>query len=382
MNNPYYGSIGVEFEGTLAYTTLPALVTNFPNPLETDDPPWIGVTVTSVSNTTDLIGTGLSGVGPTTDVNGSTGTPGSAPGIWVYDANPQDPSFGSWFNITSYTSTPRSSIPSANKDDLIYGPTGTDTAAGGPGYPNTPGPDDNYQLFFPQSNATWSDVAIVPEADGSDPPTEVMFAALGSVGIGQAATFDTNPNDLNYGDVTGVAADGVFFSTSFPNFAPTVDVGGPAPDQANAGPSFFNPGPAQPQLTTWMSGNIWTGTVPAGNAVYTPDNEIKTSFINVLDATAPSFEGPGTPEFPYDVGPFAHQPFPAIPARATMATSIPRTASWAPRSAASSYKYSPAAPIAWNRMKDSHPKSSRRRTASISLRTVLETTASQPYSPK
>ena len=38
--------------------------------------------------------------------------------------------------------------------------------------PNTPGPDDDYRLYFPQTNATWSDIAL--DSQGR------LFAALGS----------------------------------------------------------------------------------------------------------------------------------------------------------------------------------------------------------
>src|SRR5262249_19843040 len=52
-----------------------------------------------------------------------------------------------------------------------------------PNPPKDPGPDDNYLVFFPQQNATWSDVALVHTDisntnNGSQSP--VIYAALGT----------------------------------------------------------------------------------------------------------------------------------------------------------------------------------------------------------
>ncbi len=96
-----------------------------------------------------------------------------APGIWRYDAT------GHWFNLTGVVSNFR-----ATQKGQLAAP------------PNTPGPDDDYRIEFPQSNAVWSDLTLVyfdttrPEDTlnppftypGMEPAVPVLYAALGIPG--------------------------------------------------------------------------------------------------------------------------------------------------------------------------------------------------------
>jgi autotransporter-associated beta strand protein len=231
----YTGGITITFEGNLSFTTLPALVTSFPLPTQVTPPaPAIGVVVSAVS-------------GPTTDVNGTTGVAGQTPpGVWMYDA-----ASGTWNCLTNVTSTVRASDPSANAADLIYGPDGYM-----PGEPDTPGPDDDYRIFFPQANATWSDVSITFNSETGQP---ILFAALGSSSIGTVNT------------AAGVPANGVYWSTDFED---AVD--------------------GDPQDVTWFVGNPYTGSASAGDAIFTPDNEYKDQFPTTM------FNFPSTNPFQTD----------------------------------------------------------------------------------
>src|SRR5262249_34064233 len=70
-----------------------------------------------------------------------------------------------------------------------------------PNPPGTPGPDDNYLVSFPQSNATWSDIALIftdisNTNNGSRSP--VLYAALGT----------------SSGDGTHSLANGVYWTES------------------------------------------------------------------------------------------------------------------------------------------------------------------------
>ncbi len=228
------GGITVTFEGTLSNINLNALETNFPLPQQVTPPaPAIGVQISAVS-------------GPTTDVNGTVG----GPGVWMYNSGNQ-----TWNILTDTVSVARSSINSQNKSDNIYGPGGTLGGMTG-SEPGTPGPDDNYQAFFPQSNATWTDVAITFDSQTGQP---VLFAALGSSDIG---TVDTP---------AGTPVNAVYWSTDFEDAV------------------FGNPA-----SVTWFEGNPWTGSVSGGNAVYTPDNEDASMFPQTM------FNVPATNPFSTD----------------------------------------------------------------------------------
>jgi len=76
----------------------------------------------------------------------------STVGVWRFMSN-------QWFNLTSVTSFQRSS------------------AGGVSGAPNTPGPDDDFTVSFPQSGATWSDLALVGSSKTNN---LILYAALGT----------------------------------------------------------------------------------------------------------------------------------------------------------------------------------------------------------
>ena len=64
-------------------------------------------------------------------------------------------------------------------------------------FPNTPGPDDNYQIAFPQTNATWTSLTLT--ADGT------LFAALGTAaGSFTGLYYDTTTLMTSPADVNGV----------------------------------------------------------------------------------------------------------------------------------------------------------------------------------
>lgn len=81
--------------------------------------------------------------------NGATGNVG----VWRYNG-------ANWFNLTGVVSTARGTQ------------AGGGAPASNPNPPNTPGPDDNYLISFPQSSASWTDLAL--SSNGQ------LYAALGS----------------------------------------------------------------------------------------------------------------------------------------------------------------------------------------------------------
>ena len=108
-------------------------------------------------------------------VNGTVGAVNGsgAPGVWKLDDN-------TWSDLTGVTSANRGYLgpngngalllPSSNTADIVY-----DSASAShyvPGFPNTPGPEDDYRMSFPQSNATWSDIQLAPNG--------YLYAALGN----------------------------------------------------------------------------------------------------------------------------------------------------------------------------------------------------------
>jgi autotransporter-associated beta strand protein len=191
----------VTFQGNLAQTTLAQMTTSFPLPGPGVPPPTINVQITTIG-------------GPATVINGTTG----GPGVWRFTPSG---SSGTWFDLTDVTSTDRGSVPSANKADAIYGPGGKNPI----GYPATPGPDDDYRISFPQTNATWTSISLITNPNG----LQVLYASLGTA--------------------KGTANNGVFWTDN---------------------PTSLNP--------VWYVGNPYTGTYSGANAVLTPDNISKNEF--------------------------------------------------------------------------------------------------------
>jgi autotransporter-associated beta strand protein len=109
-------------------------------------------------------------------VNGGGGNAG----VWRYESvAPGTPNTGSWTILTNTVSANRATL------------AGQLTAP-----PNTPGPDDDFRIQFPQRNVTWSDLEVVyadPRAQGAGGPAlptppgidfirrvPIVFASLGS----------------------------------------------------------------------------------------------------------------------------------------------------------------------------------------------------------
>jgi large repetitive protein len=80
--------------------------------------------------------------------NGQLGNPG----VWRYDGSIPTPN---WFNLTNVVSSARLNTPNTT-----------------PPAPQTPGPDDDFRIRFPQAGAAWSDLFLAPSG--------TLYAALGS----------------------------------------------------------------------------------------------------------------------------------------------------------------------------------------------------------
>ena len=83
--------------------------------------------------------------------------PSAVPGVYRFDG-------GGWVNLTG--------SPSFNRQNTDGGAP-YDKAGGGP--PRNAGPDDDYRIAFPQSNAAWSDILLIDRGGGS----WMLYAALG-----------------------------------------------------------------------------------------------------------------------------------------------------------------------------------------------------------
>lgn len=163
----------VQFLGTLSLNTFP-LLTISPQPHSGPNVPPPNWDVQESAKG-----------GPLTVVNGTQGSPG----IWrinpsqVATLNPN----GAWFDVTNVVSVNRGSTPTTNASDPVI-----NTATM---YPNTPGPDDDYRVSFPQQTATWSSLALTTRNN-----TTTLYAALGSA--------------------TGSISNGVFHTTNPTSFSP------------------------------------------------------------------------------------------------------------------------------------------------------------------
>jgi autotransporter-associated beta strand protein len=181
----------------------------------------------------DLATNGTSG-------DGDPGSPARlrAPGVWRFDGT-------SWFNLTDKVSFNRAT----NK--------GNQTAP-----PDTPGPDDDYRIVFPQLDATWSDLGL--DANG------VLFAALGTAtGSSDNAVFrNENPQSntpiwyVGPGDKTPGSPDGES-SSEFPT---PFSVGGRNPAGNIKIGVASPPGPTgPPNSNTVIYAALTTAVAPAGN---------------------------------------------------------------------------------------------------------------------
>ena len=179
-------------------------------------------------------------------------SPSAVPGVWRFEA-------GGWVNMTGVVSLNR---------QTVVGQTPFDKSP-----PQTPGPDDDYRLVFPQSNATWTDLFLAAYPSGD----EVLYAALGESnqqyftgagGVFNAVyrTFDpTDPNPawiVGTTPAAGAKPDGR--TTGFPVGPITPPTGTPP-----------NP-PAQiPQAGT-------NGNIKISGVITDPINEVATIYAAVV----------------------------------------------------------------------------------------------------
>jgi autotransporter-associated beta strand protein len=86
------------------------------------------------------------------------------PGVWRFDGTPG--AGGEWANLVDFEH-----ISAARRQPGgVPGQAPYDAEPNGVGPPGTPGPDDDYRVTFPQTNATWSDLLMIGG---------VLYAALG-----------------------------------------------------------------------------------------------------------------------------------------------------------------------------------------------------------
>jgi hypothetical protein len=247
------------------------------------------------------------------DINGTQG----GPGIWRLQG-------GNWSNLTSFVSTFRSTVASTVDPTA----TGANPFAGnGTKLPNTPGPDDDYRLEFPQINATWTDLALIYTDTTNNPNNgnvrgaPVLYAALGTT----AGTEDIN-NGV-YWSKTSTSNNPVWY-VGDPGGSPyAAPPGGPLdPTTSDARAGGFprgtfavpNPGSGNPPVPeVALNGNIKLAAVPIANttgtelvtstvyaAVSTPEGTLRGIFKTVTGAQ--SWAAVTTPSYLYAVGNFSN----------------------------------------------------------------------------
>ena len=125
------------------------------------------------------------------DVNGTTG----GPGIWRLQN-------GLWFNLTSVVSVNRSTRETGQAVPPSTNANTTASASAADKIPNTPGPDDDYRMQFPQSNATWTDLTLIyTDITNLGLPSPfwqpVLYAALGTTPADVDPATGYNGEDIN-----------------------------------------------------------------------------------------------------------------------------------------------------------------------------------------
>ena len=104
--------------------------------------------------------------------------PTAVPGVYRFDGN--------WVNLTG--------TPSLNRQTVLGGDP-FDADSGGP--PQNAGPDDDYRIMFPQSDATWSDILLIQRgaASGrSTPPWAIPTSGTSPGGpVRASSTASTGP---------------------------------------------------------------------------------------------------------------------------------------------------------------------------------------------
>ena len=170
--------------------------------------------------------------------------PAGAPGVWRFNST-------AWFNLTASVSDFRATRKGQAPFDTFP--------------PNTAGPDDDYRVRFPQSNVSWTDLALVyydpdvskPTQNGNPPaPVPVLYASL-------------------------VEKGGTWFPPPIAPLSTSFQFGG-----YNSGVfRAENPNEAKP---IWYQGD--SGTTPTTPFTPKPDNRSNNEF------TAGPFNGAGGPD--------------------------------------------------------------------------------------
>ena len=232
----------ITFSGTLSQTNVQQLTTNWPN---TGPGPYIGVSTIREG-------------GPPGVINGTAG----GVGVWRYSG-------GNWVNLTAGVSTWRAtketnqSVPPTDGAFFTAGPTGTEKI------PNTPGPDDDYRMQFPQTNTVWSDIVLVyaDRANGGGSLGPVLYAALGKPqgDVNNAVFWTQDPMSNNprwfVGDPGGSPFNDFNASSSPPQPAPPTD-----PDQGRT--TGFPRGTFRQQSgSSVVGGTPVNGTIKIGAAI-------------------------------------------------------------------------------------------------------------------
>ena len=214
-------SFTIQYAGNFSLSGFQNLTTSLPLPGPGIPPSTIGVNEVVKG-------------GPLTVVNGTGGGPG------IYRIQPGAAgTAGAWFDLTNVISGVRSSTAdkAAGADPLSKNATTSQD-------PDSPGPDDDFRIAFPQNDATWTSLAFTGNT---------LIAALGGAG-GSLTTGTGNSSVLGT-----VSNNGVFWM--------------PGPTTAFTGISFIN-GAAVPN--DWYVGEPVVAGTPA---VFTPDNESTNQFV-------------------------------------------------------------------------------------------------------
>ncbi len=155
----------------------------------------------------------------------------SAPGVWRFNGS-------SWFDLTAVVSPNR------------------DPANGVSGAPNTAGPDDDFRISFPQTGATWSDLAI--------DTTGTLYAALGTAG--------------------GALANGVFRCSNPTSTTPIWDVGNGAVNSQSS--SEFPTGAAGSTTNSNIKIGLWNDVFgQGGDVLYAAITAVGGNLLSIQKST-------------------------------------------------------------------------------------------------
>ena len=195
------------------------------------------------------------------------GVPAGAPGIWRYSAT-------SWFNMTASVSFNRNNTFGQSPFDAPSPP-----ASGGIGPPRNAGPDDDYRIKFPQSNAAWTDLQIIRNTLVF-PNTITLYAALGrgeDIPTEQNFAFTLNPPNVS----SYAVRDAVYRTMDLTSNTPAWFIGSGGADTR---PSNAYPVNNVQTAISPRNYNIKLSGVPtvSGNTVYA---------VNVIEGTGTVLDG-------------------------------------------------------------------------------------------